>query len=176
MHLFQRLCGGGAALALAAALAAAPLSPVSADTDAGNTIVTVQVDTAITLTALTSSFALTGIPGETPTTGATPVTMTVTTNNLAGYNVTVQAAAANLVGALAPTNTDVIPVSSLQVDGPVQGGTYASISNTTPLVVATKPAASAVGGDEIDNNYRITIPFVEPDSYTGTLNYIATTL
>jgi len=175
MPFLQSTRGTCAALVLAGALAAVPASSASADTDAANTIITVTVDTAITLTALTPAFTLTGIPGETATTGATPVTMTVTTNNFAGYNVTVQAAAASLTGA-AGGNTDTIPTSDIEVDGPVQAGAFAPLSDTVPLIVATKPAASAVGGDTITNNYRISIPFVQPDSYTGTLNYIATTL
>jgi len=149
--------------------------PALADTASGSTTVHVEVTGAITLTDLTPSFTLTGAPGTTPTTGANPVTMTVTTNNFAGYNVSVVPAAANLVGAI-PGNPDVIPANDLEVDGPAQGGAWAHLTYPTPLVVATKASASAPGGDTITNNYRITIPFVRPDTYSGTLNYVATTL
>lgn len=150
-------------------------APAQADTDTDSTIVNVEVSSAITLTNLTPSFTLTGAPGATVTTGATPVTMTVTTNNFAGYNVTVVPRTANLIPA-GPGNTDVIPSNTLEVDGPAQGGDYVHLTFGTPLVVATKASASAPAGDPIINNYRITIPFVRPDTYTGTLDYVATTL
>ncbi|MFC4589264.1 hypothetical protein [Sphaerisporangium corydalis] len=149
--------------------------PAQADTDADTTIANVDVSSSITLTNLTPSFTLTGAPGSVPTTGATPVTMTVTTNNFAGYNVTVVPATANLVGAI-PGNTDVIPSNDLEVNGPAQGAAYVHLIFGTPIVVATKASASEPDGDTITNNYRITVPFVRPDIYTGTLNYVATTL
>lgn len=150
-------------------------TPALADTDTGSTTANVDVTSSVLLTSLTPSFTLTGAPGSTPTTGATPVTMTVTTNNFAGYTVTVVPAAQNLVGAIAG-NTDVIPANDLEVDGPVQAGTYVHLTYPTSLLVATKASASEPGGDTITNNYRITIPFVRPDIYTGTLNYVVTTL
>ncbi|MBT2226560.1 hypothetical protein [Nonomuraea sp. NEAU-A123] len=145
-----------------------------ADTDTGSTEAHVDVSSSIVLTDLTSSFTLSGAPGETVTTGATPVTMTVTTNNFAGYNVTVVPRAANLTPAISG-NSNVIPSTALEVDGPAQGGAYAHLTSN-PLVVATKASPSSPGGDIITNNYRITIPFVRPDIYSGTLDYVATTL
>lgn len=150
-------------------------APALADTDTGSTTANVDVTSAITLTDLTPAFTLTGSPGQTVTTGGTPVTMTVTTNNFAGYNVTVVPATADLSPAIAG-NTDVIPSNDLEVDGPVQAGTFVHLTFGTPIVVATKASASAPDGDSITNNYRITIPFVRPDTYTGVLNYVATTL
>ena len=81
----------------------------------------------------------------------------------------------NLTGAISG-NTDVIPSNDLEVSGPAQGGAFVHLAFGTPTVVATKASASAAGGDTITNDYRITIPFVRPDTYTGTLNYVATTL
>lgn len=149
-------------------------SPALADTDTGSTVANVDVSSSIVLTDLTPSFTLSGAPGETVTTGATPVTMTVTTNNFAGYTVTVVPRTANLTPAIAG-NTSVIPSTSLEVQGPAQGGAYVHLTQG-PLVVATKASASATDGDSITNNYRITIPFVRPDVYSGTLDYVATTL
>ncbi|WP_066376383.1 hypothetical protein [Herbidospora mongoliensis] len=146
-----------------------------ADSDSGETIANVEVTSSITLSDLTPAFTLTGAPGETPTTGANPVTMTVTTNNFAGYNVTVAPAAVNLTGAIVG-NTDVIPSNLLEVNGPAQAGTFTPLTFGTPLVVATKASPSALAGDPISNDYRITIPFVRPDTYTVTLNYVANTL
>ncbi|GAA1015998.1 hypothetical protein Aple_011320 [Acrocarpospora pleiomorpha] len=151
------------------------VSPALADTDTGNTTANIEVSSSITLTDLTASFTLTGSPGQTPTTGGTPVSMEVTTNNFAGYNVTVAPAAANLTGGIVG-NTDTIPANLLQVDGPAQAGTFAPLTFGTPLVVASKASASAEGGDAITNNYRMTIPFVRPDTYTVTLNYVTNTL
>ncbi|WP_198169085.1 hypothetical protein [Herbidospora daliensis] len=150
------------------------VAPAAADTATGNTEAIVVVTDEITLTELTPSFTLTGAPGAVVTT-ASPVTMRVTTNNFAGYTVTVQPTTPNLLPSIAGS-TDVIPASLLEVSGPAQAGTFAPLNPGTPVVVDTKASASAPTGDIIANNYRITIPFVRPDTYTGTLNYIATTL
>jgi hypothetical protein len=146
-----------------------------ADTDSGTTTANVTVSTAISLTGLTDSFTLSGAPGDTPTTGGTPVTMTVTTNNFAGYSVTVEPAAATLDPAIAG-NTDTIGTDLLQVRGSAQAGAYTALTPGTPLEVARKTSASAEAGDTVNNDYRLTIPFVRPDTYSGTLNYVAATL
>jgi hypothetical protein len=159
--------------AMAGVSAGATLARAETDTD--TTTANVTVSTAITLSGLTDSFTLSGAPGDTPTTGGTPVTMTVTTNNFAGYSVTVEPAATTLDPAISG-NTDTIATTLLQVRGPAQAGSYTALTPGTPLEVATKASASAEGGDSVSNDYRITIPFVRPDTYTGTLNYVATTL
>jgi hypothetical protein len=169
------LCLAPAAAAGALTATGYLATPALADTDTGSTTANVDVSSAITLTNLTAAFTLSGSPGQTPTTGATPVTMTVTTNNFAGYNVTVVPATVNLSPAIVG-NADVIPSNDLEVDGPVQNGTFVHLTFGTPIIVATKATASAPAGDAITNNYRITIPFVRPDTYTGVLNYVATTL
>ncbi|MFC4531526.1 hypothetical protein [Sphaerisporangium dianthi] len=169
------LAAGVGAAALAAGVFGFTASSVLADTDTDSTTANVVVLSSITLTGLTESFTLTGAPGSVPTTVADPVTMTVTTNNFAGYNVSVVPRTANLTGAT-PGNTDVIPANSLQVNGPVQGGAYVNLTYPTPVVVAIKNTASATDGDLITNNYRITVPFVRPDTYSGILDYVATTL
>jgi hypothetical protein len=170
-----RLCLASAGAATALTTLGYHAAPALADSDSGKTIANVHVTGSIALTDLTPSFTLTGQPGSTPTTGANPVTMTVLTNNFAGYNVTVVPETVNLTGAI-PGNPDVIPSSALEVDGPAQGGAYVHLAFGSPVVVATKASASAPGGDTIVNNYRITIPFVRPDTYSGTLDYVATTL
>ncbi|MEU7741083.1 hypothetical protein [Nonomuraea sp. NPDC049158] len=158
----------------AVGILASTAAPALADTDTGSTEAHVDVSSSIVLTDLTPSFTLSGAPGETVTTGATPVTMTVTTNNFAGYTVTVVPRTANLTPAIVG-NTDVIPATTLEVQGPAQGGAYVHLTQG-PLVVATKDTASSTDGDSITNNYRITIPFVRPDIYSGALDYVATTL
>jgi hypothetical protein len=142
-------------------------------TDTGSTVVTVGVGSAITLTGLTPAFSLDGTPGQTIT-KATAVTMTVTTNNAQGYSVTVQSAAATLTPTVT-TTTDTIPIDDLQVR---ETGTtpFTPLSATAPVQVHTQDGPSAEAGDTINNDYQITIPFVAPDTYTATLNYVATTL
>jgi hypothetical protein len=166
------LLGVAGAAVLGAGLSA---SPARADDDTGTTTVNVEVGSTIALTDLSPSFTLSGNPGDTVSTGATPVTMTVTTNNFAGYTVTVEPATANLVGAI-PGNTDTVPADDLEVDGPAQGGDYENLVFGTPRTVATKASASDPDGDTVINNYRLTVPFVRDDTYSGSLNYIVTTL
>ncbi|MEV7005357.1 hypothetical protein [Streptosporangium sp. NPDC051022] len=165
-------------LALAGATVAAlpgQVPQARADSDTGSTVANVQVGLSITLSDLTAAFTLAGNPGQTVASGTgLPVTMRVTTNNFAGYSVTVQPQAANLVGAIAG-NTDVVPVTLLQVRGPAQVA-FTALSSATPLEVARKTAASDPAGDLISNDFQITVPFVRPDTYSGTLNYVATTL
>jgi hypothetical protein len=173
-----RLMGACLTLSGAAALIGAlgyHVPAAQADTDAGSTTANVDVTSAITLTNLTPSFTLSGSPGTDVTTDVTPVTLTVTTNNFAGYNVTVVPHTASLTPGIVG-NTDVIAFSDLKVNGPIQGGTFAPLTFGTPLVVATKATASASDGDPITNDYKITVPFVRPDTYTGTLDYVTTTL
>ncbi len=53
---------------------------------------------------------------------------------------------------------------------------YTPVSNTAPVEVHTQTGPSAEAGDDLSNDYQMTIPFVRSDTYTGTLNYVATTL
>lgn len=98
--------------------------------------------------------------------------MTVTTNNLDGYAVTVQAASAELTPAQ-PGNTATIPVGNLQVR---ESGTsvFRPISSDAPLLIHEQPGPSALNGDAIVNDFEAYIPFVPADDYSGTLTYIAT--
>jgi len=152
-------------------LAALAATPVYAATT-GSTTANAQVNSSITLSGLSASFNITGAPLTTAT-GASAVTMTAKSNNKTGYNVTVEAAAATMAGAIAG-NTDTIPVSALSVrntaTGP--GGAYTPISNTAAVQVANTATRSAGGGDTINNDYQIAIPWVNADTYSVTLNYI----
>jgi hypothetical protein len=139
----------------------------------GTTTANVAVSSSITLSNLTSSFTLTGVPTATASqTGA--VSMLVTTNNLLGYTVTVEAAGAVLAGASAG-NTDSFPVNLLKVRE-TGGATYTSVSNTAPVTVHTQATPSAGAGDTLSNDYQVTIPAVRPDTYSVALNYTATAL
>jgi hypothetical protein len=144
-----------------------------ADDDSGTTVVNVAVPSGITLTGLTPSFTLNGAPGSTITEiGA--VDFNVETNNPAGYVVTVISETPTLTPQT-PGNPDSIPVEVVTVreNG---GGTFSPLSNTEPVVVHTQSTRSANGGDDLSNDYRLRVPVVNEDTYSATLDYIATTL
>jgi hypothetical protein len=160
-------CAAGVAL-----LTGAGASSASAATGTGSTTANAAVASSITLSGLTNAFTLSGAPNTTATT-ATPVTMRVTTNNAPGYAVTVQATAASMAAATAG-NTDTIASSLLEVR---ETGTtaYSPLSATTPVTVHNQTSKSIAAGDPINNDYRMAIPFVNADTYSVTLTYIATT-
>lgn len=148
------LAGGLAAAMFAGAPALAQTAPVTAQATVGN---------AISLTADDATVALNGVPGDETTALSGLV---ATSNNLAGYNVTVQAAAANMAG-VAVGNTDVIPVGSLSVGG-------AAASNTAPVQIHTQATKSADLGDAIPVAYALTMPYVNADVYSVGLTFTAT--
>ena len=154
-----------------AGLGIASLASVSASAaNTGNTTGNVAVSQTITLSGLTSAFTLTGAPGATAT-GVSAATMNVKTNDKAGYTVTVQAAAANMVGTAG--NADVIPVSSLTVKN--SGGVYTALSSSASVTTASTAVKTTGLGDTVNNDYQITnIPWVNADTYSVTLNYVAT--
>jgi hypothetical protein len=167
------------AAALAAVLPAgqalaAPGANPGDPSSTGSTTAQVDVGAAIQLSNLTSSFTLSGVPGDEPIdTGA--VTMNVFTNNASGYTVTVQPAAANLVGT--GTNTDTIPVSDLSVR--VTGTTAApNLNAAAPVPIYTQATRSAAApGDLLSNDYGFNtlIPDVHDDTYSVTINYVVST-
>lgn len=158
-------------VAVAAALIGSGAGAASADQDGGNTTANVQVDLAITMTGVTPSFTLVGMPGATVT-ETEAVSFNVETNNLAGYGVTVEAAGSTLTPA-APGNTDSIPIAALKVSP--GAGNWSDIA-ATPVSVHSQATRSAAGGDNLSNDFKMLIPFVNADTYSVTLNYVATTL
>ena len=153
-----------------AGLGIASLASVAASAaNTGNTTGHVNVSQNITLSGLTSAFTLTGAPGTTAT-GVAAATMNVKTNDKLGYTVTVQAAAANMVGTAG--NADVIPVSSLTVKN--SGGVYTALSSVGAVTTATTSVKTTGLGDTVNNDYQIVnIPWVNADTYSVTLNYVA---
>ena len=116
---------------------------------------------------------LTGAPGATIT-GADAVTFNVETNNVAGYAVTVQPAASQMTPALGG-NADFIPIAALTVrEGGT--GTYTPLDDVNPVTVHSQNSRSVNGGDVLTNDFQIRIPVVNVDTYSATLNYVATTL
>jgi hypothetical protein len=163
-----------AAGALLVGAVAAPASAAPGRTDDGTTVANVVVQSAISLTGLTNDFALSGIPGASVV-GAGVVDFTVTTNNLAGYAVTVLAQAPVLAPQTAGNNDD-IPVGNLAVRSDATDGDFVPVSNVTPVTVHTQDTRSDAGGDDFSNDYRVEVPFVNEDTYSVTLDYVATTL
>ncbi len=145
----------------------------SGPTSGGSTTGNVDVNTSIALNGLTPSFTLTGIPGATVT-GLGAVTMNVQTNNLAGYAVTVESSTPTLLPT-AVGNADSIPISALSVEES-EFGSFTPVSDTQTVTVHAQDSRSAEAGDNLFNDYQVVIPFVNEDTYSATLNYIATAL
>jgi hypothetical protein len=129
----------------------------------------VNVGAGITLVLTNNSFTLTGVPGVLAE-QVDAVRLTVFTNNAAGYSVTVMPTAPDLIGPAGAT----IPADNLMVREGV--GAYASLNPATPVTVHNQTAPSNATGDALANDYQMLIPAVPAGAYTGTLDYIATTL
>lgn len=136
--------------------------------DTATTTADAEVTSTITLSG-DGAFAISGAPGDvaTATSG-----LTATTNNTAGYNVTVLAEGADLLPADTMTNGDKIPVTSLQVAD--SGSTLTALSTTEAVTVHTQAAKSADTGDVLTANYSLAMPFVNADIYSGDLTFTAT--
>jgi hypothetical protein len=153
----------------------APAAPAAPDASSpGTTIANVNVGGAILLSNLTNSFTLTGVPGDLPSDPAA-VTMNVFTNNDSGYNVTVLAAAVNLVGT--SPNTDTIPVSDISVEESGAGAFQPLSSTVADQVYSQTTRSVAAPGDLLSNAYEFNtgIPDVLNDTYSVTLDYVAST-
>jgi hypothetical protein len=159
----------------ALAATAAPAAPPPPATSSGTTIANVDVGGAIVLSSLTPSFTLSGVPGDRPVDDHA-VTMNVFTNNATGYNVTVQAENALMVGT--GISGDTIPVSDLSVRETGGSGPFLPLSSTAPVQVYNQTTRSAAApGDALSNDYEFNtpIPDVVNDTYSDTLDYVATT-
>ncbi len=151
------------------ALAATGASPAVAAPSNGNTDANVGVNNTISMSGVTASFTLTGDPNATVSAPGA-VTMNVKCNNRTGYTVSVQAGAANFVGANAG-NSDTFAVTELKVTA--SGASNAPVSPTTARQVHSRSDRTTQTGDAISNDYAMTIPWIAPDTYVVTLQYIA---
>ncbi len=124
----------------------------------------------IGMSDLSSGFTLTGLPHATVTADGA-ITMTITTNSPAGYTVTVQASS-DVLSSSSGGNTVTIPLSALLVR---ESGTTAwlPVTSLLPVLVHQQNTPSAPSGDAVSNDYQMLIPFVPDDTYTTTLDYIA---
>jgi len=138
----------------------------------------VQVSAAISLTiAPPASFAMTGVPGDTPQ-ALNAVSMYVLTDSITGYTVTVQAAGDLVTGGGIVQD---IPASDLSVRvsaiGTAPPGTYQAVSTSSPVAVYSQ-ATPSVGppGDLLafDWKFNTPIPTVPAGVYGTTMNYVAT--
>lgn len=162
------LAATGGLLAVASQL---PAAAAPGDTSADTTVANVAVSSAITLEGLTPSFTLTGLPGATVA-ESDAVGYTVLTNNVGGYTVSVQADKDVLLPA--GSSTDYIPVTDLGVRPGGSGGAFTALSDTNAVTLQNKGTRSGAAGDDYTDDYRIDIPFVADDTYSVTLNYVAT--
>ena len=106
--------------------------------------------------------AAAGAPGDTV---SATVDMTVESNK--AYVVTVQAGAAQMS---ATGTTDTISVGSLSTTVP--GGGTSALSDTAPVTIASKASKSApTTGDAVSSTLSLTIPWVEPGTYSVNLEY-----
>ncbi|MCW2495751.1 putative Ig domain-containing protein [Jatrophihabitans sp.] len=139
-------------------------------TDPACVTLTAVAARSITLSGLTSSVTLSGLPGSTVS-AEDAVTMTVTTNSPGGYQVSIQAAS----GALSGTdgNPETIPIGRLGVRE--SGSTAFTPLSTTPFLLHDQHTASTPNGDAVGSDFQVRIPFVAGDLYSATLDYIAST-
>jgi hypothetical protein len=158
---------GCVAAAVVGAVVCGATGTAAAATATGATTANVAVGSEITLTGLTPTFTISGLAGDTATADV-PVTYTVTTNNLAGYTVTVQSTTETLDPPAG--DPDTIPIASLLVNGLAVAGPA-----ETATTVQTKGTRSAPGGDAYSDTYSMVIPDVNSATYSATLNYVAAT-
>ena len=161
-----------AASGLLVVAAQLPASAAPGDVSTDTVDANVGVTSAISLTGLTSSFSLNGLPGATVE-GLDAVGYTVTTNNVGGYTVTVQADSPTLDPTVNQGNDDTIPIENLQVRAG-DTGAYTALSDTNALTLRDQDTRSAAGGDDYADDYQVDIPFVADDVYRATLTYVAT--
>jgi hypothetical protein len=167
----RRLVQGGLLGVAVTALAVGTMGGAAFAAPNGSTSANVAVSSGITLSGLTSSFTLSGAPGATVT-GADAVAYNVETNDVAGYTVSIESTTATLHPATAG-NVDSISIGHLAVRE-TGGGAYLPLSNSAAVTVYSQATRSIDGGDNLSNDYQILIPVVTPDTYTATLNYVAT--
>jgi hypothetical protein len=167
------------AAAMFIGIAGVPAFAAPGISDSGTAEANVEVESAISLTMDKAAFTLTGVPATTQSENGA-VTYNVETNNAIGYSVTVQAATATMAGT--GTNADTIPSTALTVrktgTTPFTALSYVGQTGagSAAVPVHSQATRSAAGGDDLSTDYEILIPFVNEDTYTATLNYVATTL
>jgi hypothetical protein len=149
---------------LASALTILSGSAVFAATDNGTTSAT--VDAMISVAAPASIAFGNGVPGDVLT--VTDSTVTVISNNAAGYTLSVQTSALS-------DGTASIPATAMKFRNGVTA--YASIvAVNTDLLLATTAAQTVAAGTDHLIDSQLTLPFVEAGAYTGTFIFTASNI
>jgi hypothetical protein len=153
------------AMGASAMLATAMIGGAFAATDNGTTSAT--VDAMISVAAPASIDFGNGVPGDVLT--VLDSTVTVVSNNAAGYTLAVQAS--GFTGTPAGT----IPATALQFRNGVTA--YASIvAVDTDLLLATTSAMTTAGGTDHLIDAKLTLPFVQAGAYAGTFIFTASNI
>ena len=142
--------------------AVAPEPPCATSTPVNNS--------TVALSDLTSTVELAG-PADATVTRNGAVTMTIDSNNPGGYSVTVQGEADQLVSA-DNSITGTIPLSDLLFRE--TGSTLFQPLTTDPQLLHDRTGATAPDGDAVSSDYQMHLPYVDPGSYTATLEYLVT--
>lgn len=101
--------------------------------------------------------------------GSAPVSLTVSTNDTLGYQVSVHPNTPNLMGDA--TGTHLIPVTNLTVTGNT-GGTQSFPANGSAITPVDKSSTISGGsGDALSDAYTLTVPNVPADTYRVELDY-----
>jgi uncharacterized repeat protein (TIGR01451 family) len=135
------------------------------------TATTLVEASTISLVGLTPAFTLTGQPNSVVT-AEDAVTMTVVTNSFGGYSVTARATSPTMVGA--EGNQDSIPVGQLFLRETGSGNPFVRLRADQSVTVHEQSTASSANGDAVSNDYQVDIPDVVSDTYSATVEYIAT--
>jgi hypothetical protein len=179
-HTARLVQRGLLAAAVAAAFTGALAGSASANPPNDTTVAEVNVSTGITITGLTPSFTLSGAPGEVVNTGNAPVIYNISSNDPAGYRVTVTAAAPVMTSVSGvPPATHTFPIQDLTVrDGSTSAfdpSTFQPMTDArSGVVVHSQSVPSDRLGDDLSTDFQIRIPTVPLGLYQATLNYLAT--
>jgi hypothetical protein len=156
-----------AAIAIGASsmLATALVAPTFAANDGGTTSAT--VDAMISVAAPASIDFGSGVPGD--TLSVLDSTVTVISNNGAGYTLAVQAS--GFTGAPAGT----IPATALSFrDGVTAHAAIVAVS--TDLLLASTAAVTPEAGTAHLVDAQLTLPFVPAGTYSGTFTFTASNI
>ncbi|MEA2623047.1 MAG: hypothetical protein QOH61_1957 [Chloroflexota bacterium] len=149
---------------LVGALIAVSGSAVSAATDGGTTTATVSQVISVAAPA-TIAFGA-GVPNE--TLSVLDSTVTVISNNAAGYTLSVQ-------GTDLTKTTNTIPLTALSFRNGVTAYAALVAVNTDVLLATTSAQTDADGTDHLIDA-QLVLPFIEAGNYAGTFTFTASNI
>lgn len=74
------------------------------------------------------------------------------------------------------TTANVVVGSTVTLSNLSPSFTLTGNPGDNPTSTVTMTVTTTAGGDALSNDYTITVPFVPNDTYTGKIDYVATTL